>query len=251
MQTPKLDPTKLTPEQRDKLEDYNLKKDTLQALNDMADMLQEAVGLLDKNDATDKLDKMGALLVDMRGALRSLDAKEAPEQLDMAEPVVDAISKLEKALTAAVKAQKAPVVNVPKQDAPSIQVAAPVVDTTKIEKLLKADLPQALDKAIQSIVIPKTDNKDLAKLLKDVSEKLTSIDTAVRMKPQAPTTVTTLEGTGLVPEVYDAITYTDTSTTVDTYRYYQGGTGGTLIATLTVTYSDPTTKSILVSAVRT
>ena len=55
----------------------------------------------------------------------------------------------------------------------------------------------------------------------------------------------------LVTVPYDAITYTNTSTTVDTYRYYTGGTGGTLVATVTVTYSDPTTKAVLVSVVRT
>jgi len=62
--------------------------------------------------------------------------------------------------------------------------------------------------------------------------------------------VDTHEQTGMVPIVYDAITYTATSGTVDTYQYYTGGTGGTLVATLTVTYTD-STHNTLVSSVRT
>lgn len=55
---------------------------------------------------------------------------------------------------------------------------------------------------------------------------------------------------GLMPKVFDALTYTATSGTVDTYLYYTGGTGGSLVATLTVTFtaSDHLT---LVSVVRT
>lgn len=60
----------------------------------------------------------------------------------------------------------------------------------------------------------------------------------------------TIETTGLVPKVYDALTYTPTSATVDTYKYYVGGTAGTLVATLTVTYTT-STHNTLVSAVRT
>lgn len=58
-------------------------------------------------------------------------------------------------------------------------------------------------------------------------------------------------GTGSIIEglIFDAITGEETSTTVETYRYYQGGTGGTLIATVVVTYSD-NTKCFVTSAVR-
>lgn len=40
--------------------------------------------------------------------------------------------------------------------------------------------------------------------------------------------------------LFDAITGEETSPTVETYRYYTGGTGGTLVATVVVTYSDNT-----------
>lgn len=62
--------------------------------------------------------------------------------------------------------------------------------------------------------------------------------------------VQTLEQTGLLPVEYDAVTYTNTSSTVDTYQYYTGGTGGTLVATVTITWTN-STKTVLVSAVRT
>jgi hypothetical protein len=187
--TPKLDLTKLTPEQRAQLDAYNQAKEQLNALQDIADMTQETLSLLEKNDPNANLEKMGALLVDMRGALRGLEAKEAPEQPDVAQPVVDAISKLEKALKAAVSAQKAPVVNVPKADAPVVNVDAPTVDLTKIEKVLKTDLPKAFQQAIQSIVIPKNDDANILQALSDLNEQLASIDTAVRMQPQAPTQI--------------------------------------------------------------
>jgi hypothetical protein len=49
---------------------------------------------------------------------------------------------------------------------------------------------------------------------------------------------------------YDSITYTATSGTVDTYQYYTGGTGGTVTATVTVTFTD-SGHGTLVSVVRT
>lgn len=68
---------------------------------------------------------------------------------------------------------------------------------------------------------------------------------------KAPVTADGLSiSTGLVPKIYDAITYTSTSATVDTYQYYKGGTSGTLVATLTITWTN-STKTILVSVVRT
>lgn len=64
------------------------------------------------------------------------------------------------------------------------------------------------------------------------------------------TPLETQEQTGLLPVVYDAVIYTATSSTVDTYEYYTGGTGGTLQATVTVTWTD-SSKNVLVSVVRT
>jgi hypothetical protein len=55
---------------------------------------------------------------------------------------------------------------------------------------------------------------------------------------------------GLDVPTYDAMTYTATSPTVGTYLYYVGGTGGNLVATVTITYTDAT-QTVLVSIVRT
>jgi hypothetical protein len=56
--------------------------------------------------------------------------------------------------------------------------------------------------------------------------------------------IETLEQTGLVPFEYDylAAAYPDADTEV--YTYYTGGSGGTLIATITVNYTDATKEFI-------
>lgn len=60
-----------------------------------------------------------------------------------------------------------------------------------------------------------------------------------------------VSGTGSIIDglVFDAITGEKTSSTIETYRYYQGGTSGTLVATVIITYTD-TTKSFVQSVVR-
>jgi len=62
--------------------------------------------------------------------------------------------------------------------------------------------------------------------------------------------IQTLEQTGLVPFEYDylAAAYPDADTEV--YTYYQGGSGGTLIATVTVNYTD-STKEFITNVTRT
>lgn len=55
---------------------------------------------------------------------------------------------------------------------------------------------------------------------------------------------------GLIPKAYDYVAYTNTSSTVDTYKFYSGGSGGTLVATLTLSYTD-TTKGQISSVART
>jgi hypothetical protein len=159
-------------------------------------MTGEMINVLDKQANQEGIDKLGVLLVDMRESLKELNAKEAPEQPDTSKPVIDAISKLEKALTAAVSAQKAPVVNVPKADAPVVNLPAP--DFSKVEKALK-EIPAAFDKAIKGIVIPENDDTNILQALSDLNEQLASIDTAVRMQPQAPTTmvVTNADGSAI------------------------------------------------------
>ncbi len=49
---------------------------------------------------------------------------------------------------------------------------------------------------------------------------------------------------------YDTVSYTNTSSTVDTYVYKAGGAGGTTTATITITFTD-TTKTQVSTVVRT
>ena len=161
----------------------------VQLLTDIADLTQEMLTAMDdeRKGSNKAIEHFGSLLVDMREQLTALNAKEAPETPDNSKPVIDAISKLEKALVA----QKAPVVNVPKADAPIVNVDAPnvTIDNKEISKILKTDLPKAFNQAISGIVMPKTDNTETNQLLEQVAEQLASIDTGVRMKPQSPTTM--------------------------------------------------------------
>lgn len=192
----KPDYSKLPKDLQDKIagwEANNPVNKQLRKLEDIASIMQDMSNVLDfsgKKQA-DKLDDLGKLLVDAREQLVELNSKEAPEAPDTAKPVVDAISKLETAIATAMKATKAPIVNVPKADAPIVNVDAPNVtlDTKEIAKILKSDLPEAFNKAIQNIVIPVNDTTESNQLLEQIAEQLSSIDTGVRLKPQAPTTI--------------------------------------------------------------
>lgn len=62
--------------------------------------------------------------------------------------------------------------------------------------------------------------------------------------------IETLEQTGLIPFEYDYIGVDYPTTSTEVYEYFTGGSGGTLVATVTVTYTDPT-KAELVSVART
>ncbi len=58
------------------------------------------------------------------------------------------------------------------------------------------------------------------------------------------------DGGTLVPEQFDYIKATYPTTTIEVYQYYEGGSGGTLVATVTVIYVDAT-KDQLASVERT
>ena len=182
--TPKLDETKLTPEQREKLEAYHHNQKQLETLGDIADMTQEVINILDDKTSDKKVENLGVLLTDIRETLSALNDKEAPEAPDYAQPVVEAVSKLEKALSASIKAiDVKPQVNI---DAPKVNVQPPDVDLKGVEKAVGA-LPKAFEQAIKLIPrveIPEQDFTPLIDKLEDLSEQLASIDTATRMKPE-------------------------------------------------------------------
>lgn len=50
--------------------------------------------------------------------------------------------------------------------------------------------------------------------------------------------VLTAGGGSIALPTWDYMAGTQTSPTVETYEYYQGGSGGTLVATVVVTYAD-------------
>jgi hypothetical protein len=53
-----------------------------------------------------------------------------------------------------------------------------------------------------------------------------------------------------VPFPYDYIGVNTSGSTTDVYTFYEGGSGGTLVSTITITYSDAT-KSSMTSVART
>lgn len=181
---PKLNQAKLTPEQRDKLDLWQQGQDQTQALQDIADITQEVLNVLDKQQSDESIANLGALLVDIRESLSTLKDKEALTIPDYAKPVVDAVSKLEQGLSASIKAiDIKPNVVV---DAPQVNVDAPSVnvDLKGVEKLLKTEVPKAFADAIQLIPQPeREDNQPLLDAWQGISEQLLSIETATRMKP--------------------------------------------------------------------
>lgn len=163
----------------------------LQQIRDIATMVQEIITLIDDGKATSTktVSDLGALLMDIRETLSSLDKKELPESPDYAKPVVEAVSKLEKALTNALNSVDVKPVFKPNisVDAPQVSVNAPEVDLTGVEKVIKNDLTKAFKEAIKLIPkteIPETDFQPLLDVWQGISEQLLSIETATRMKPQ-------------------------------------------------------------------
>ena len=85
--------------------------------------------------------------------------------------------------------------------------------------------------------------RGLAKIFASVWDSLNN-----RLNVAVQNIVATTEGLSI--PAHDYISYTNTSGTVDTYVYKTGGSGGTTVATLTITYTD-TTKSQPSSIVKT
>lgn len=176
----KLDQTKLTPEQRDRLDSYNQATSQIKALKDIADMTQAIYEALDgqTTDSGKSTKEMGVLLLDIRDSLATLSSKKDSSDTE----VVNAVHKLETAITSAVKSiDVKPTVQV---DAPSVTVTPTPVDLKNIEKLLKTDLPAAFRDAVGLIPAPeKDDYSSLLSAWEGISEQLVSIENATRMKP--------------------------------------------------------------------
>ncbi len=234
----KLDPKKTTTEQRDKIDIWKTNQEKLTALNDIADISQDISTTLDtwKKEGSKNTDKLGALLTDVRTSLSTLAGKKDPEAPDYAKPVVKAVEELKTALQTAIKAiDVKPDVNLP---APVINTES--VDLSKLEKILRTDIPNAFKESIKLIPevdIPESDYTPLTNLMTEISEKLDSIDTGVRMKPSGvnakiinPSDITT----GLATEdkqddiitAIEGISGGSSATPLDTYTYIQKDTSG-------------------------
>lgn len=248
-------PKKLTPEERDKLDSWNQNKQILAYLSDVADSLQ-ALNILLKDSETGEVKnkkQVGALLIDIKESLTALRDREPTKQPDVAKPVVDALSKLETALTASMKAiDIKPVVNVPKGDVPQVNVAAP--DFKPVEKILKADLPKAFGESIKLIPKPeKFDPKPLLDAWDGIAEQLESIENAVRMKPlpgsmKINNTADNPIPVGLpTPQAgvdFDYIDVVATDSDTDTLTFKDGGSGGSTVRTMTINYTSSSVDKI-------
>lgn len=209
-QAPQLDKSKLTTDQLAQLEEYEATQKQLTQLEDIANMAHEAINLLDeqKKTGTKTVSDFGALLVDIRESLTLLNDKQAPVMPDYAKPVVEALSKLETALTASTQVK--PQVNVA---APNVNVAPTPIDLSGVEKALSA-IPKAFKQAISLIPkvdIPKTDFQPLLDAWEGISEQLVSIENATRMKPLPGSIQINNTAANPVPITGDITTTVDTT----------------------------------------
>ena len=246
------DPRKLTAEQRDRLDVWNQNKQIIRNLEDVASIAQDISQNIDKwQKGGDKSSKsVGALLTDIREAINKIASKEAPRMPDYAKPVVDAVSDLKTTLEASIKAiDVKPKVDV---NAPNVNVKAP--DLSKIEKVIKT-VPDAFNDAIKKIPkteIPESDYTPLLEVMTELSSKLDSIDTGVRLKPQQKVYATNssnqlevdIAGGVLTPGTdFDHLSITNSDTDEDTLTFKTGGSGGTTVQTIVVTYASGAAKA--------
>jgi len=227
-----IDESKLTPEQRDQLDSYYATQKQIKTLSDIASMLQEFLSDQSNDSAeTNELQNIGTLLIDIRESLSEMKSKG---ETDTAKPFNDSIKGLEKAIVTAiakidVQPQFNPNITV---DAPDVKVEASKIDTTGIEKAIAT-----VNTAIKAIpASPAVNFTPLEKLLKQMSEQLSSIDTASRMKPQFPNTLrvtnpdgTTIGGAPTFTERYDY----DDPTTIYIAEAVVGTSGASLGWTIT------------------
>ena len=240
--------SKLDPQTRKLLEDVESRKPEVQSLAELKKVSQSLEGLSAylqrQNQTTEKTSgDIADVLLDVRDALDEFTSQEAPEQPDYAKPVVGAVEDLKTALTVAIKGIEVS----PQVAAPNVKVDAPKIDLSGVEKAMK-EIPKALEAAIKKIPkteIPKTDFKPLTAKFDEMLAKLDEIDTGVRLKPQSPTTIKVTNpdgstiGSTLTPGTdFDYIDIQQTSSTVETYVYKQGGSGGSIVQTIVVTYTD-------------
>jgi len=143
----------------------------LQVLADIALMMQDLLTSADsaKKDTQKHVQDFGALLIDFRDQLTSLNKKEAPETPDYAKPIVEALDKL----SVQVKGIDVKPTFTPKIDvkSPEVSVMAPKVDLSELNQTLKKSIPKAFEEAIKLIPqteIPEQDDSEMLTLLRSL-----------------------------------------------------------------------------------
>lgn len=158
-----------------------------------------------------------------------------------------------KAVTKAISSiDVKPIVNIP-EDKPDDYT--PILD--ELDKVVKAV------QEIQPTIIPETDLTPLVMATQAVQESINNLrfpvpnyvlpfkdsnGKAIQVSLNTDGTLPT-STSGLVTSSYDYLALTQASTT-DTYTYYSGGVAGTLVATVTITYTD-STKTTIANVART
>lgn len=120
--------------------------------------------------------------------------------------------------------------------------------------------PDPLDTTLKEQAILNRVYDDVLKALRVVLSSDIQIG-AVEIKNSTDDTRATVTSKGLsvfdavtnslVPEVYDYVAITYPTTSSEVYTFKTGGSGGTTISTITLTYSDAVTKEILTSVAKT
>jgi hypothetical protein len=180
-----IDYSKLTPEQRDKLDTYRVNEKKLQKLEDGNTLLQEIIYMFEEfKDSEDKTkESLGALFVDMRESLQKLTNKDIKIP-DSASKVVDALTKLGERMDASIKKlDLAPTVTV---NAPDVTVTTPELDFSELKNVV-AEGHKNFVQAIKSL--PQVELPEFPDRWDEVLATLQSIDTASRLKPEFPTTL--------------------------------------------------------------
>lgn len=246
------DLSQVSPELKQKMLEWEQQKPEykqLTVLEDVADMLQTIIeDADDSRKANNKtVAEMGSLITDIRESLIAIKEKEDPETPDWSKPIVDALGKINFNPTIQVDAPKIPEIKAPEVKIPKIAVPETVVnvDTKSIKDAISREIPKAFKEAIA--LIPKVEIPEYPDRWDEVLEWLESIDTASRLKPQFPTElkVTNPDGTDITFSAgkdFDYIGIADTSATVDTLTFKTGGSGGTTVRTLAITFASGATK---------
>lgn len=217
----------------DKVEANKPAARTVKVLEDMALITEDISNSLAEmlSDSKSSSNDLGVLLLDIRESLQAIKGRKDPDMPDFAKPITDKLSQLDKTIEKTLKGINfTPQISVPevKVDAPQVTVETPEIDTREIEKILKK-LPDAFEKAIKALPqteVPETDLSPLVEINREMSEKLSSIDIASRMKVQFPESF----------QVSNPITGYATEATLQQIRDDEYGLNDYEVASATITY---------------